>query len=445
MEKILFCFLSLLTGLATAGGLVGDGITDDTTAFRLAVADGGNLHIPRTGDGYVLKGQINCPNDITITSDGATLYMCFEPNQTSQSLFYATCDIKISGLVFDGSRMATCEHVAVRNAIRVTGIANIRDCKFYNMNAAGPVTSSVNHCIRLTDTSRSTIEDCVIDTCSGAGIFVDFSNHVKVLNNTIAETGWYSITMYRDCSDYEIAYNEITGFGAGVRDKGGSISLMSLQGYPPNIRGRVHHNYISGVHNYGAAIDVRSCSYLDIYSNIVDAIYGTNENKSCIRIQTRGSSGTHNGPSSHINIRSNVFIAGDTEQRAVYIDNDDAGSGDIDAGEGYIISGNQCISLDADNHFSSFVMMHGQEGGFNNVIITDNIANGIPDDTPVAIPGLIGIYAKPSAHITNVIIANNILAFLGTATEPDHNGIYIGQYCDDVITPNNILDGFYEP
>jgi len=202
----------------------------------------------------------------------------------------------------------------------------------------------------------------------------------------------------------------------------------------------VRGNYIRGVHSYGVAIDLASCSQVDVEGNLIESVPNQ---ITYIRIETRNTPGTNLGASQSINVRGNVLVAGGVNQIGIYADNASGGaSGGVGRAHGLIVQGNQVGSPDAGRYFGAGVSVHAQQGGWSHVSITGNHVQGISGGAPV--DGLIGINAYPAVGNTDVQIVGNLVRFLGKGVQSSHIGIYLGANTQRVLVESNLIsDCFY--
>lgn len=430
---------------------------DATAALRSAIAAtevGGVLEIP--AGAYRVTDTVTIDRACTVVfQDGAYLIPDLpDGHATGRVIEITASGVRLERPRFDGSTV-TGTPTANRYLMRVAGTAlapldrveivgwRVDDCTVTDGSLL------VTHAIYATYADHLLVSHGVLDTVSGAAIFLTHCTRPMVVFNRLNETGWYSIHYGNACLGGEIAFNRITGTGTGIRNFGASIDIMS-QHVPlddRNERLKVHHNEISGEHNYGACIRLLSVSYVDVECNyFTDCYEGTaGEVLSMVRIGARGddTTHTHNGPCFDVRVVGNVGVAGGTKLIGVYADNGDYGAaGGIDYAEGLIIHDNRFWSVDASHYFQAAVTIHGQEGGIKGFSIRGNRGTFIPLASPVA--GAIGLISGgASAPVVDGFIGGNHLTYLGTASSSAEIGLSFGQYVDRVLTEPNVLDGFY--
>ena len=448
-------------------GATGDGSTDDTAAIVSAIttaAPSGVVYFPSNST-FVITSRITIANPITLFSRGGWISPQTPAAETAADagiIFKLTSqDITIDGLQFDGGNLPGTPATISGNryCIRAEGtntssrISNIvvRNCLFRNFSVASIDAPTGTHAVYFLYVDRSKVHDCSFNSIGGAAVFVNACDEVNVINNSIQNTAWYSIHYEEDCDGMEIAGNSITGANGNIRNFGGSINLMSqhADNRPANTLARVHHNYISGQHSTYPAIRIASMQYCNVDNNMLDQLTGGGTENTYIRVETRGtdSDASNSGPCSYINIRGNILRSGSSSQLGIYADNQDHNSdSELTYAEFLNISGNQVHSVsttqgNSDSWFQSGIIVHGQEGGWRDVNISDNILRTHPTGTPL--DGTIGVIASSSAtSVFDVTIKNNILEFIGTPSATTHSGINIGQFVDRAFIDGNVIKNY---
>jgi len=456
-----------------AYGAEGDGTTDDAPAIRDAITAAGTdgyVYFPTTSTGYVVRSTLTVVNPMHIIGHGATIYYDFPTTEaTDVNLFLvSSSDVTIDGLIFDGSKttgegLSQNRRCVLAQGAVATHIKNVhvRNCKFTGLDAVQG-TTYVEHGVYFEYCDESTVQDCWFNDISGAVTFIKSSHDTKVLRNYVRDTGWYSIHYEEDCEGFEIGHNWIGGTTAGIRNFGGSINIMSAEGSASVIRrGTIHHNHITGLHHdsYPYAIRLLSCAHIDVEGNIIEGCTTTTETTNFFGVYmgVRGAAATssNNGPCNDINIRGNTFVAGEAEQLAVGLEQNDFNKLTLGNAQNITIDNNQIYSPSATDYFFLGVLIRGDAyGGVKNLKITNNTMNGVPIGTGVgAAPaagglspgGLIGLIGYSATYpIDLVTIANNRLTGLGAATQSYDIGIVISQYTDNIdIFDNTIKDFAY--
>ncbi len=444
-----------------AYGAQGDGTTDDSTAFQAAITacgTGGSVFIPKTGSGYLIKSELAIANPMLIESNRATVFMDFDTDDTvNTKLFAITSDgVTVKGIIFDGSKTTGETHDQNRYVVRTDGSSgthlknvHVVDCEFNGLDAKKTATTKATHGVYYAFSDESSVRSCVFNDLSGAAVFINACEDTKVLDNFIQETQWYSIHYEENCVGYEIAHNWIGGTGSGIRDKGSSIDIMS-QDVPttdaPVQRGSIHDNYITGLcggptNVYPFAMRISSSAHVSIYGNVVDEC--TTEDGvtpfSMIFITSRPNA---EEPSKNITVTGNVMVPGQKFGVGVLIS---VGDSVTSVTENIVISNNTFHSLSATKYMSSAVvaLVAGSPSfGIRNLIISNNVANGIPGDAAQTPDGMVGLRGLTGAHIENVKIHGNHFTYLGTSSDTDEIGIYLDAFVDNTEIFDNTIDGF---
>jgi len=433
-------------------GAKGDGKNDDTIAFRSAVeaASSRILLLPLTGSSYRITDTIIVDKPINIRSKASVL-MDIAPNHKTGKLLSITSDnVIVEGLVIygnssiktNGSRYGIYINGSSKNRIRNVVVKN---CSFRDMLSADKDKIFASHAIYNVFADGTSIDNNSFDNVSGAAIFLSDSDGVKIVNNKINNTGWYSIQYKQNCHNSIVTGNRITGDREGIRMWGGSINLMSNGKNEDNPRisdVMISGNYISGVHSYGAVIHIESASNITFKDNIIENI--TNNDRaapfiSYIRIYTRGLPRPNKGPSKDIYIDSNTMTAGNSTAIGVYADNNDYGDKEgVDYAERLKITNNKIFSIDKTHFFSHGILVNGNSGGWKDIEISNNSIKGIPSNIPFE--GLIGISAKSSRPVSKVRIYKNSIEGIDSSRSASP-AISIGANCDDAQITDNTITG----
>src|SRR2546425_5962493 len=182
----------------------GDGTTDDTASVQAAAqaAAGGILVFPRRPAAYKITGTVTVPGNTRIKGDDCKILMALPPDHATGRLFYVTDDdVEVDGLSIDASG-ANPRATSNRYAIAIVGTANrhlrnvkVRNCSFTNLPWADEKAVTATHAVYNKWADFSTVENCTANAVAGAAVFVSQSSGVRILNNDISDTGWYSIQL----------------------------------------------------------------------------------------------------------------------------------------------------------------------------------------------------------------------------------------------------------
>lgn len=452
-------------------GATGDGTTDDTTTIQNAItaANGGTVFFP--SGTYKVTNTINVSvAGTTLRSAGAKIYVAFGASTPASGILF---NITASHVTFDGlwfdSTGTSATTTTNKYIVKYTGTSGahlsnsiVRNCKFTNLPWADNFTLVVaTHCVYAGFADLTVVEDCVFDSVGGAAVFTSQLTDLKVMRNRINNTGWYSIQLQALVVTALIDGNSITGTVAGGRVWGGSVNLMSNgkatigEGLATNKNVTITNNYISGVHSYTAAVHIESSSHVLFSRNKIENVtlsqgspfYADGTPAVYVAAYTRAfaqsGSGTFDvdeGSCNHIDISNNDLIAVATPSAGagplgIKVDNQHK-PGVTTPLDTLRICDNFITSPDAGNAFNHCITVHGQQGGMKNVLITGNKCSGSPTDaTPTG--GVIGTLSSTGVPISDAVIANNRVEYLGTPASSTHTGIILGDFVQNAICHSN--------
>jgi hypothetical protein len=242
-------------------GAVGDGTTDDSDAFRRALASENVLFVPG-GKTYRISKQIDLPKSATIFSDKtATIKMV-----DSGNLLIGAPFIRIRGINFDAQSAISCVFTLNTNA------PAIRDAKLRieDINAAGP--------------------GCFYNEMGSGRYFdVDFRN-ITITNARGTQFNFASTFAYLQMAD--ISISAVSGltvpFVRISNNQGAWISNISFNGASTNVG---NHGFSIGnsVALWLIGVRAQGIGGSGIYGQNVDALYMRNlvvdRAASCIDIQ----------------------------------------------------------------------------------------------------------------------------------------------------------------
>jgi hypothetical protein len=214
----------------TAFGAVGNGVADDTSAFRNAAATGKKLFVPGPPVAYKLTGVVRVQN--SVYGDGSMPEIRMygadgDPDQgTTHNMFYVS-GYQGGGLVFNG--------------LHLNG-------QWDGVGSNG----EWSHGININASSNVTVQNCTIERAYGDDVFIaSFSStpsrNVVVQNNTL-----------RDPRRCNVAVNHATGVtikGNAVVKTGSYVSAIDLEPDPLGFQ------YVRGVTIDGNSFDVVAQGY----------------------------------------------------------------------------------------------------------------------------------------------------------------------------------------
>lgn len=450
--------------------------TDDTAAIVAAIAaagSGGHVQLTFPGN-YRITGVVEMTFPITISMQKGAKFVPNAPDGISDQHVYfwkiSSSNVAIDGLSCDYSALATHTEntryliwAAGANAGSHISNVQIKNCSLLNFMVGAFVPPSgnggslnVGHGIFCTWVDELLAESNVITDVSGFGIFLEGCNHPTIKKNTLTDIGWAGIVVNSGGFGGLIDDNRLlsTLGPSGHRfDEGGMLGIPGTpsDGMGGNYRLVVSHNYLTGYVEYGEGIRLASSSQVDIDSNVIDQVYGSSAAgpDACITLDTRGG---QNDACHDIRIRSNVLIAPDISLlhngssgpgiAGIFAQNVVAsGSG---RSSGLIVTNNHFISKDATHFFTTAIAVHGQNGGWDDIDIHDNIGSGWCMAT-ANVAGFCTVIAG-SSTVTNARIHHNTFTRVpGTANDGNQIGVLVGQNCQRVSVDHNTCDTFNTP
>lgn len=427
-------------------GACADGVTDDSAAIIeacRAIPAGGQLTF--SPGVYVVRRPVQIMKAMTILGRGAVILMALEGASA------AAFDVTSSGVRFaEGMafRSLGSGGSVTRRAVYIHGTpterlagCEVSRCTFEGLSDGSGSPPYASHAIHAVCVDDLTVERNRITRTTGAGVLIADCSGVRVVRNSLENTGWYSICLQRGNDEWEVAGNRITGDAAGVRMWGGSVYVMSDGAR--NTNGRIHHNHCSGVHTYAAgAINVESAEGVTIEANEIEGLSQPDGDTKHIRVMSRFGDGYNYGPCQDIIIVNNRLRANTDNDQGIYVDNQ--GPADQALASGLVITGNQMRSVDDARYFRGGIWVHGQQGGWQDLVVAENIIRGIPRGSPL--PGLIGFNAYDGAPVEQVVVAGNVLRWARSmrADATVHIGLALGEFCDHITLRGNVIAGFYD-
>lgn len=466
-----------------AHGAIGNGTLDCSAAVLAAVtrcsaAGGGVVFFPSFGR-FRMCSNVDVPANVNVVSFGAYIYPDVPDATTAATPIFTTAvdNTRFEGLRFSGAGRAGTL-TGTRYCIKVAGssgthIKNVRvsKCQFTDLEtgyrggtrfANGEI---VTHAVFFQYADDCSMDFCTVDTISGSAVFNTSTTNANVRWNNIKDTAWYSIQFEHDNYDWSIIGNRVSGESTYCRYWGGSINIMGQHSpsAPPDARGIITLNKISGVHSYGAAVMLQSSLHVDVsYNqfNVISTAYtfpggvptATTGDNNVISVSMRQASGSNNGAPIDIDIEHNRFIARGVDQHALYAQNGSTASAGASIAEAARLnfSWNRLRSIDASNYFNG-LYVHGQDGGWNNINIEHNDIEARANASRSPIAGIIGIAANSGKVVTGVRIRfNNIkwFAAAGAVVNTNDSAVYLDpggtDSVADVEVRFNTFDGVYD-
>lgn len=166
-------------------GAVGNGVTDDTTAFQNAVnaistAGGGTLFVP--GATYVLSAAISVPNLVSFKGVGQNVSILKQTSTSANVLTYAQTNlssVNVSGIKILGPGSGTGVGISF---IAGAGVNPVVNCSFRDLL----ITGMGSHGISVTVPITSTFENIEAMANGGDGFHLTGGGTSCVLNNCYA-------------------------------------------------------------------------------------------------------------------------------------------------------------------------------------------------------------------------------------------------------------------
>jgi hypothetical protein len=433
----------------------GDGTTDDTVKIQAlidAYPNGADLIFAA---GAYRHGQLNVTSPVRlIYSAGATVVPVFNAGSTEKLYNVTASDVHIDGLTIatvtgtiSGNKYLVFADTGGDNLL-VTR-ANISGVSMSDGNV-GLTNLIVVHGVYLQNVDNAKVRDCVIDGISGAAVFANRVDGLEVKYNHFTDTGWYTVNLDYDVTNYDISHNVIDGTDVNARHWGGSINLMSQTTGGRNKRGRVHANSITGIHNYGAVIRALSAEDLEISLNWVydctNGDVGTDDDLQYIGLDRRGTAegSPENGPCSNVQIAHNLLRAGTGTHLGIYAKNQYLAT--RDPHRNIIIEDNILYSPSSSANFRSGISVHGFKSGFSRVAIRGNACE-VKTITGSPVGGGIGVVSTSAlGSVDGLVITGNQVVDITTATPNDsvQVGVFIQATTGNgAVVRGNTLENFF--
>lgn len=442
-------------------GAVGDGVTDDTSAFTAALATTPSiLYVPKGT--YKFDSSVIVSNPVWVLAAPGAKILGSLGLSGGKVLALESDDIIITGLevystgetfspatgntyaFFSGDGTTTYKNHTFRNC-------KVTDLGFTDGNAISSDTNLlVSHAFYVDKVDNVKIEDCHVDTVTGAALFAKVCRGLSVRDCHFLDNKWYTINLDHSVYNFKIDNCKFDSNDADGVYWGGAINIVSAIGENQVQHGEITNNYFTGKYSYGAVLRLQSAKDVLVQHNEFEGItIGTaaDGDLTAIRVLTRGTDASNkNNPAQDISILDNT-LHGPTgvtgRQRGIFVDND-YWSTRVPAKNIYI-ERNKLYSADTSNYWDEGISVHGQDGGIDNVWVEDNYVQTYLQTSP-AVGGAIGFIANDAdGSVKGVNIGGNTIVDIGTPASSYQYGIGINAYVDEVTNtkPNEIDNYFY--
>lgn len=325
------------------------------------------------------------------------------------------------------------------------------DCYISDVSFAGVTMSDGNsgltnlkivHGIYLnTGADRCVVKRYRVNVLSGCAFFTKGSDAFTLDTFWITDTRWYSVNIDYDCAGFTIRNGVIDGDDVYTRYWGGSINLMSQTTGDPNRRALVDNIYIKGVHNYGAALRLLSCSDLNV-TNIWldDCIYGTllADTVQYLTIDRRGVNTAlpNGGPMNRVTIRG-IKMRAKGQCQAIYMKNQHLTARDPHTD--ILIDDVVLYSPNSTDFFENALWINGYSGGFKTLTVT-NLRGTVKTIAGSVQGGAIGVAAADNEGRISDLKIDAQLRDIGTI---DHTLSHqMGYYLTNYINRASVTGSF---
>mgnify|MGYP004693705157 CR=1 FL=1 len=324
-------------------GAVGDGVTDDTAAFRAALSDGNKrIYIPEGS--YKITGTVELFSNTTIICRGSVTHRVNAGNWSATFEAHNKENIKIVGLKMVGTGAVSGEPV-YSCMVYFDGCDNVScvDCIFLDNQSAD--------CVCFNDTDNVRVEGCYIDQYSRIGIeCVGNTNDVYIVNNTVL-----------DC------INTVTPNTYGISLSGYRTALTTGAPMPKNLNALF--NYVKDEIPHWEGIEAHGGDGIKIIGNTVIGTHsGINLNSS-----TGNNYNCYNSivSNNYIELGTNTAYARQIQNLCIAV-----------SGDNVIVTGNVCknggvlnASLGNVDDVSSFYCVNVKGGVFADNTLTNAKGN----------------------------------------------------------------------
>ena len=231
-------------------GAVGDGVKDDSAAFRRALTSAASrVHVP--GGTYLLGPEpLDVPPNVALCGDGRGTIL--KPAPGTAVLLRLAAGAQVRDLAIDGAGVKTGE--------TNDGMIEIR-------NASGCLVDSVvvtacdRACVLADHGDDLTIRGCEFRKV-GMGVSLTFSNRVKVLGNTVVDARLHGIQFWGNWQWQTLASEDLI-FANNYVKNGGGVAIWGAGGRRVVMSG----NIVDGANDVG--LDLEWCQDSVITGNSV--------------------------------------------------------------------------------------------------------------------------------------------------------------------------------
>jgi hypothetical protein len=283
-------------------GAVGDGTTNDSSAFSDAIATGKTVFVP---DGNYLLGTAITVSNSTHIIGGEGSKLIPDIGLAGGKVFaFEASDVVVENLTFDATGKiftpATGNTYILFGGDGATKYYNHRyinnkvlTCS-YSDGLTGASNLLVTHAFYVDNVDDVVIEGNIIDTISGACVFLRDNNNVVIQNNRFEDNQWYTVNLEEGVKHWSISNNQfLQNLTTGVY-WGGSINVVSQVGGAMCTHGEVLNNYFTGYYAYGGVIRLQSTKECVVGWNVMDSLqvgsWNSSNDLTAIRCVTRGTS-----------------------------------------------------------------------------------------------------------------------------------------------------------
>jgi len=443
-------------------GAVGDGTTDDTAAIQAALDSGAAIVYFPSGS-YPASSTITVSSPVHLLGEIGSKIIPTIGLGGGKLFLFTTDDVIVENMSVDG----TGETFTPSTGNTYAFFSGDGTTKYYNHSYinnkiinlsfsdgnTGLTNLLVSHGIYVDNVDDVVIDNNIIDTISGSCVFLRDNHNVSIRNNRFEDFRWYATQLTFNVKHWIIENNSYLSGTAEGCYWGGAVNIVSDIGEIKVSHGKIDNNYFTGKYSYGAVVRVQSADEVTVSNNVLDSLsLGTSapstQDLTGIRILTRGvSSSSKNEPCQNITIANNRLHGGTItstgKKHGIYIDNGYWTT--RNPSRSIRVYGNDILSPDTTNYWDEAIIVHGSNGGFEDVWITDNKIETYLQSSPT-VGGAIGLIASSSTGLVDrVHIGGNYLEDIGTPASSYQYGIGCNAYCNNVISSskNYIKNYFY--
>lgn len=374
---------------------------------------------------------------------------------------FETDDVDVQDLVFDAAgetfTPATGNTYCLFGGDGATKRYNHKynNNKILNMSFSDGNTGATNllvsHGIYVDNVNDVEANSNIIDTLSGACVFLRDVEHFSIQHNRFEDNRWYTINIVEGCKHGDVGHNDfLSGTAEGIY-WGGAINTVSDQGLVKNSDILFHHNYFTGTYSYAAVIRLQSSDDVVVEYNKMDGLSVGTANASNdlngIRTVTRGISASVKAePCQNITIRYNTLYGPSSvtgKRHAIYISNEWWAASN--PSYVYNVYKNKIYSPDGTNYWEDAIIFHGQTGGIEEIWVEDNYAEVLPAASAVVGGGIGFIGISAEGVVDHIRIGGNTVIEMGTPASSYQIGIALNAFCNNITNtkPNRLKNHFY--